>query len=291
MTMMRDSGTTQAPTDAAIKAMFDHRARRADAVDLRGPILTATSSQRQRGRWRVLLPVLVPPRLTRVLVLALIAAAFVALGVVGSGALRGDLPPVLTPTATAAGFERPFEYAIPPDSTIRSSVGARRREVFAWVDGPILPFGAESIEPYGGQNPAGNARGIIIASAEQAWSHGNSGRFMLRTAPSEFITDLRDTASVPMGSIDETTLDGRPALTTMLPGTGGTDIHVRGPITGLSLDNYVLVNLPSRLIVADIDGTTVFLLIWARTDADLLAWMPVADEFVDSIHFVPVGQL
>ena len=42
---------------------------------------------------------------------------------------------------------------------------------------------------------------------------------MLRTAPADFLADLRDTAGVSMGEIVETTLDGRPALTVMLPGT------------------------------------------------------------------------
>ena len=33
----------------------------------------------------------------------------------------------------------------------------------------------------------------------------------------------------------------------------------------------------------------VFILTWARTATDLGAWLPVAAEFIDSIHFVPAG--
>ena len=124
---------------------------------------------------------------------------------------------------------------------------------------------------------------MVVGSGGEAWSHGPVGRFMLRTAPAEFLADLRDIAGIPMGAIAETTLDGRPALTVMLPGTGGFDIHVTGRMMGLS-GTYVLVNIPSRLIVAEIDGTTVFVLIWARTGDDLGAWMPVADQLLRDVH-------
>ncbi len=45
--------------------------------------------------------------------------------------------------------------------------------------------------------------------------------------------------------------------------------------------------MPSRLIVSEVDGSTIFIVIWARTAQELEAWLPIADEFVESIHFVP----
>ena len=89
-----------------------------------------------------------------------------------------------------------------------------------------------------------------------------------------------------MGAITETTLDGRSALTTQLPGIGGSDIHVTGRMQGLA-GTFALVTMPSRLIVTEIDGATVFVLIWARTSDDLDKWLPTADAFVQSIHFLP----
>ena len=50
-----------------------------------------------------------------------------------------------------------------------------------------------------------------------------------------------------------------------VPGTRGNDVHLAGRMQGLGGQEFVLVNVPSRLIVADIDGDTVFVLIWART--------------------------
>ena len=220
----------------------------------------------------------------RALLLVLLVLALMALGLAGAGALRGDPPP--KSTATAA-FIRPFEYEIAPDSLIRQT--ADLGSLVAWVEGPdAAPDPSEVVNP--GRQPAtANVHGIIVGSGEEAWSHGSKGRFMLRTPPAEFLADLRDIAHVPMGAIAETTLDGRPAVTTRLPGNGGSDIHVNGHMQGLS-GTFAIVTIPSRLIVGEIDGTTVFILIWARTSADLETWMPEADAFVRSIHFLPTSQ-
>ena len=91
-----------------------------------------------------------------------------------------------------------------------------------------------------------------------------------------------------MGEITEVTLDGRPALASMLPGLGAVyDIHVRGSMEhGLTqYEDYVVVDAPARLTVADVDGTTIFILVWARTPDELTRWLPVADEFVASFRF------
>ena len=45
------------------------------------------------------------------------------------------------------------------------------------------------------------------------------------------------------------------------------------------------LSVPSRLILATVDGAGLVVQIWAPTEADLSAWMPTATEFVDSIHF------
>jgi len=224
------------------------------------------------------------------IVLGLAAALLVPVGWLAAGAPLPRPTADTAPKEFAATFARPFEYVIPAGSAIRQlGLGPLREEV-AWVDGPARSPepSPEDVNP--GQQPKPeDVRGVIVGSAEQAWSHGTRGRFMLRTAPAEFLSDLRDTANVDMGTIQETTLDGRPALTVRLSGAGGYDIHVTGSIQQLSQD-YVLLTMRSRLTVADIDGTTVFILAWARTPADLDAWLPVADELIASIHFIPVTQ-
>ncbi|MEO6207326.1 MAG: hypothetical protein ABIP77_05180 [Candidatus Limnocylindrales bacterium] len=142
----------------------------------------------------------------------------------------------------------------------------------------------------------------MIASAAAAWTHGGAGRFALSSAPANFLADLRDKAIVNVGGTDGTpykvgidltpdvvtTLDGRPALTTGTRpgGNTGFDIHVDGPQQNSFSGEYALLQFPYRLIVTEVDRVTVFVQIWARSDADLAAWTPDAAKFVASIHFV-----
>jgi hypothetical protein len=270
---------TPTTMEAAIKAMFEQRARRADDAGLRAEILNATVAQRQVRGWRIGLPWVFPRGLVRALVLALLAAAVGIAALLAVGSLTREPPP----TGAAPEFIRPFVYAIPADTKIQQT--ALKRELVVWRLGPDIPNAPDVAEPAGGSGAAG----IVVGSAETAWSHGKSGRFMLRTAPAEFLADLRDTAGVSMGEIVETALDGRPALTVMLPGDGGSDIHVTGRLQGLSQD-FVMVNMPARLTVADVDGATIFVMIQARTEQGLDAWLPVADELVSSIHFEKGNQ-
>jgi hypothetical protein len=222
------------------------------------------------------------PGLTRVLLLALLASALVALGVVGAALLREDR----TPKELQSTFFRHFEYRIPVNSAMHVS-GNAAPEMVAWAGGADTWDAATSDIADGSSQPhPRQVRGVVIGRGGETWSHGNGGRFMLRTAPADFLRDLRDIANTSMGPIQQTTLDGRPALAVMLPGTSGSDIHVTGRMQGLS-GTYVRVTMPSRLIVSELDGDTVFVFIWARTTEELDTWMPVANEFVGSIHFLP----
>ncbi len=280
--MTHDRTELTTPMDAAIRPMFDRRTDRADATGLRARILSATAAEPQARGWRVRLPFDVPQMLPRALVLPLLAVALLGMALLGVGVIR--LQPA--PTGLATEFIRPFEYAAPDDDTFRLTVA--RRELMAWSSGPHVetphePNAALPLAP----NPW-DARGIYVASAAEPWSHRSEGRFMVRTAPAEFLADLRDQVGIDMGQIAETTLDGRPALSAVLPGTGGSDVHLYGHM-GVGSE-FVLVSVPARLTVADIDGTTVFVLIWARTSDDLEVWLPIADRLVSSIHFTRGDQ-
>ena len=112
---------------------------------------------------------LVASRGGRLLILALIAAALVALVLAGIGALR---PPVVT--ATASTFILPFEYSLPADSTIRPSPN-QVRDLVAWVDDPDRSFDPLPENPalnLGSQPNSSDARGLIVGYGEEAWSHG-----------------------------------------------------------------------------------------------------------------------
>ena len=127
-----------------------------------------------------------------------------------------------------------------------------------------------------------------LAYAMTAWGHGNDGRVRLRSAPAELLEDMDDLlVGVHLEPATNSTLDGRPALTTRsVPGmtSNHSDLHLGAKMTGLSGD-YIIMTAPYRLIVADIDGVTVLVQIWSQTEEDLAAWLPVAQQFVDSIQF------
>jgi hypothetical protein len=287
--------TTSFDFDRLLSSVLEDGAQAASSSVLESALATARDLGQRRPVVRVfdrlawprgphgVFPSIVRSPVARAFMVSLLILVLVALALAGAGVLRPD-----PKTTATAAFIRPFEYELPPGSLIRPS--AELGSLVSWVRAPE-GGPSPSILIVNAQQPAdADLRGIIVGSGEHAWSHSASGRFLLRTEPAGFLADLRDTAQVPMGAITETTLDRRPAMTTDLPGTGGSDIHVNGNMPGLAIGTYALVTLPSRLIVADVDGTTVFILIWARTETDLQTWMPEADAFVRSIHFLPVGQ-
>jgi hypothetical protein len=285
MTTQHDRRSNPSVTDAAIASMFEQRARRADANDLRGPILTATLSLEQHATWQARLRTIARPGRARGPVLVFIALMLAALAIVASGALRSDLPP----KSTTTGFVPRFEYIIPIGSDLRPSAGGPTSQVIAWIAGPEPRSTTSDPRLYGDQQPeTGSLRGIIVAAGKNPWSHSASGRFLLRTTPAGFLDDLRTTGEVPMGEVAETTLDGRPAMTARLAASVSNDIHVTGSTIGLTGGaGYVLLNGPAHITVAEVDGWTLFILAWARSDEDLDAWMPTADAFISSMHFRP----
>ena len=274
-----DVGGAQVAPPSVVDAALA-TARHTDQRRPRLPILDSRAWPAGRQISNSSLPI--SPGFTRVLLLALLATLLVGLAAVGAALLREDP----TPKDLQSRFFHHFEYRFPADSAMHVS-GFSFPELIAWAGGPDTWDGATlDTEGDSNQPQPRQVRGIVIGRGGEAWSHGNGGRFMLRTAPADFLADLRDTGNVPMGPIERTTLDGRAALTVMLPGTGGTDIHVTGRMQGL-FGTYVRVTMPSRLLVSEVDGTTVFIYTWARTARELDRWLPVADEFVASIHFLP----
>ncbi|MFL5708578.1 MAG: hypothetical protein ACJ77Y_06255 [Chloroflexota bacterium] len=185
-------------------------------------------------------------------------------------------------------FVPAFTYAIPEGSGL-IAIGGRHGAV-AWVVGP----NHEATDPsapnaFGGQDPdAGNLHGLMVANVSHAWGHGLDGRVPLRADPAGFLADM-DTllAGFDLEPVTATTLDGRPALVTRtVPGTGsGYDLHLDVPITGLAGPGVFLAG-PYQITVADIGGVTVFVQVWADSEDDLATWLPVAQRFVDSMHFV-----
>ena len=110
---------------------------------------------------------------------------------------------------------------------------------------------------------------------------GGGGRLPVRHAPADYIEDLQSIAGLHVKDVAETTLGGWPAVSATT--TGGecevTDVHVPS-------NNYIRLDIPSRIIVADVAGTTIMVDAWAGTPDDLASWLPMAQDFIDSIDFL-----
>jgi hypothetical protein len=180
----------------------------------------------------------------------------------------------------------PFTYAIPPDSGL-----APDRPFDAWVVGWSAGGSKEdraarsASEPWG-PNPAAE-HGVMIGVGP-VWGHSIEGRFVLRRDPAGFLEDLRDRARVAMGPIEAATVSGIPALAADIDQLQ-TDLHPGTNTAGLAGKGYV-ADFPSRLIVTVVDEHPVFIQIWARNAKALEAWLPTAQQFVDSIRFADASS-
>ena len=229
------------------------------------------------------------PTPVRALALVVVMAAILVIGVavVGSRPVPPDPTPLPVPRTTVA-FLRPFEYA---DSS------AGNLKLISRFPG-MLAFSEDqdSTQAYErGEDGsfAPGARGITISSTDGSVIHpcppsdGGSSRVPVREDPAGFLEDLRAIGGVGLGPVTAAVFDGRPALTvTVGPRTArcdAGDFHTLS--SGLS-GGYVMLTVPTRLIVTEVDGMTIVLQAWAGTEEELQDWLPTATEFLDSVHFV-----
>ncbi len=279
-------------TDERIRVAFERRAARATPRDLGEAVRGSTVGVRQRRRVLGLAPRWRWGRMAPIVAVVLTAGA---LAVASLGVGRHQLPavtptpsstaavasptPSLTPAGTgrAGDFVRPFSYTIPAGSSLTLPA----------FDDRIYPFVEAGGDPGSGPSGGGPAvgGGVTVVSAQEPTVHGvtqSGGRTAISTDPAQFIEDLRTMAHTDLGEATPTTLDGRPALSVEVRASSVGDFHYR---PGLSSD--VPLTNPGRLIVADVNGITVVVLIWAATPAYLDGWLPIGTAFVNSIRFDP----
>ena len=178
--------------------------------------------------------------------------------------------PATTPpaaTATISGFVRPFEYP--------TAIGG-------WNPTPVIV--RRELVTFSGN--------VLVASAESAWVDGciAMDRTPIRGGAVGFVSDLRTLGRANLEPAGEASIDGHPALAfdhVLAPGNCSTaHLHVSDPIRGIvSPDGYIRLNMPARFIVADVDGTTIFVRIGAPTELMLQEALPAGLEFVASLRF------
>ena len=203
------------------------------------------------------------------------------------------------PRVTTTQFVRPFEYSIPggmsPIATYEDN------EVFALLVGdehareesPRL-FGPVQVTAT--ENGILGPRGILIADVTNAGvstcslenprrAYGEVGE-----GPAAFLDSLQEIGGLRLEDEIATTFGGRPAVaaSTVLSRCAQTEIIIG---TRPIWEAYARLEIPSRIVVAEVGGSTVMAQIWAGTPIDLEEWLPIAQAFIDSVRFLDDGEV
>ena len=257
--------------------------------DLRGRIFsmvagTARTATPRRPRWFI-------AAAAAVVVVAVVAAFATTPGRGPDQGQPGALPSASGTPASASPsnpndasliFDRPFRFSVP--AGVHLNVNRDFMPLaLELIDGPIYDGGQYGSD--GNGMPPG-VRGIEIASLRSVTTHSctvataGSTRVPVGDRQPAFLDDLSRLGGLTFASPVPTTVGSLPAVSTSLTAKRceGADFHVT---TGA----YIGLNLPSRLILVDFDGPTLAIQVWATTDDDLAAWLPIAQSIIDSIEF------
>ena len=254
-------------------------------------VLARTAHTRQRPAWAfpsrwipaLDMPLLPPAWAGRILVVAALMALLVLL--FATVALVGGLPEARLPTsvapAVAEQFVEPFEYTIPRGSELAATTVSP--QMYA------LTEGSSSTYPGFGYEPVSDVRGITIAFARGASTHGASGRADLRLRADALLNDLQRNPALTVGPISGTSLGGLSAVRSDVAaapaygGAGYPDLHL-DPLEG---DESAILALafPGTLTVAQVRAGPHRPYLAADAE-ELERWLPMAEGFVTSIRFL-----
>lgn len=292
---------TARTTDDLVRSYFLDRASDGPPPDLLARSLSRTAVASQKRPWwtglRQSLPQIgLSARALRLAYVGLVTMALLGAFLLG-GTLVGNPTDSPAPTASPSqatgvpidAFIRPFEWTpMDPqaDHRIVPYRGPRDPVAYHWLDE------ASSISPDGGLygSQVVGEYGIAIASAANAQPSpcpDEAPPLYLRQSPTNLLFDLRAIGGAGIDPAGMWSLDGRQALFADLDPTRNLAC-ARELIVNrhLGASEVLLLTLPSRFIVADINGETIIVQIWAQTAAGLVAWLPEATRFVDGIRFL-----
>ena len=203
------------------------------------------------------------------------------------------------PGVTTTQFVRPFEYSIP--NGMSPSATYEDTEVFALLVGDeygreVSPRLFGQVQVNAKENGELGARGILIADVTDAdvstCSLENPRRAygVVGHGPAAFLDSLQETGGLRLEGQAATTFGGRPAIaaSTVWSRCAHTEIIIG---TRPIWEAYARLEIPSRIIVAEVGDSTVMAQIWAGTPIDLEEWLPKAQEFIDSMKFLEGGEV
>ena len=213
-----------------------------------------------------------------------------ALAIIASVLLVGCAPE-LAPTASPAESQREMTYRagdvlIQIPDPVGWEVRTDTRERVVGFDDRT----SDATAPLGysgyGVPTATDAHGIVVADLTGVDFHNDRQPPPAHTA-AEFLENLASldmgSASEPsytVGPIEPTEIGGRPALTAPIEANTGYALF-EGANGHLALD----LSVPHRVIVTDVGDSILLVQIWAKSNVDLAAWLPRAEELLDRMVF------
>jgi hypothetical protein len=209
-----------------------------------------------------------------IVVTALLVVVMASAIGIGVGLIR-PVPPAPSPTvdrsltSDALNFDRPFSYAIPTDSGLVLDRASPAVYLFEGVDRGVRVI---AIRPGTGTFSCGTGR-------------GGASTVITGTAP-EILNNLRVIGGVGIAAESRGTLDAREALIADIDPRRHSCEHPELLVPGTqAFIGHVSLDMPARLVLADVEGLIVAVQIWTTRPDDLEAWIPTATEFVETIHF------
>ncbi|HJT63546.1 MAG TPA: hypothetical protein VJ839_02115 [Candidatus Limnocylindria bacterium] len=202
-----------------------------------------------------------------VAVIAVIAMYLAAIGAVNR--VGGPTP---TPETTLL-FQTPFEYTLRDDGDLRISELGEIESPVENLDSLAVVFTAGTGD---------GDRGVTVAQPAGStfpWCFGDQ----LLGADATVEDVLADSwlGLQPLGeptASTEKTIDGRAAVTIWSPSGRCPSQH--------PWERESISPEPGYLTFLDVDGVVVVVSVWGHTDAVLADWLPEANGFVQTIHFL-----
>jgi len=198
-------------------------------------------------------------------------------------------PPNPLQTFATTDFEVPFEFTIP---TNYPQWRTDTPELYAFVDSRPGLAGSGGY----GSLQASAPRGIAVMAIDKLWvpvcRGSGPSRVQIPSTATDIFKDLGDVSGLAFGPFSHFQVDGRFARSTMVQTKASSctpEFKFEERTSGLGRD-YVATSLPSQFLLVEGADGAVLIDIWAQSDAELEVWLPIATEFVESIHFQEPSQ-
>ncbi len=195
---------------------------------------------------------------------------------------RVTAPPASVAPSIAGRFVMPFAYTVPQGSELAATTESS--QMYALTDG------SSSTYPGFGYEPVSDVRGITIALAAGASTHGVGGRADLRLGPDTLLEDLQGNPTLAVGPLRGTSFGGIAAVRAEVAAVDARgsaaypDLHLDSLARGD--DPTLALAFPGTLTVAQVDGGFLIVHVWASDADELEAWLPMAEGVVSSIRFL-----